>query len=225
MSMKIFIEDWYDLHKGFTLEIEPGFTALVGPNGAGKTTVLLQIKEHADREGIKTWEYSNVIDGGQAAKSQYQFTGDFENLASALMASEGENVALNFSNRVGELGRLVRQAAEEKRPLIVLLDAIDSGASIDRARELRGLFDLIYEQDISKGAEVYVIMAVNSYELAKEPADCVNVRNGEHVTFRSYNSYAKFVCSFEKRFKRGGGKGRGGRAREGTKGAMWSKRE
>lgn len=223
MSMKIFIEDWYDLHKGFTLEIEPGFTALVGPNGAGKTTVLRQIKGYADREGIETWEYSNVLDGGQAAKSRYQFTGDFENLASALMASEGENVALNFSNRVGELGRLVRQAAEEKRQLIVLLDAIDSGASIDRARELRGLFDLIYEQDISKETEVYIIMAVNSYELAKEPADCVNVRNGKHMQFRSYDSYAKFVCSFEEKFKRISGKRHGEREKRDKKGVTGSK--
>jgi ABC-type transport system involved in cytochrome c biogenesis, ATPase component len=206
MSMEIFVEDWHDLHKGFSLELEPGFTALVGPNGAGKTTMLQQIKEHARKEGVEVWEYSNVRDGGQTARSQYQFTGDIENLAASLTASEGENVALNFSNKVGEIGMRVRRAATEKKPLIVLLDAIDSGASIDRARELRGLFDLIYEQDISKGAEVYIVMAVNSYELAKDPADCVNVRTGKHMRFRSYDAYAKFVCSFEEKFKRAGGK-------------------
>lgn len=206
MSLKVSMEDWYGLHKGFALEIEPGFTALVGPNGAGKTTILRQIKEHASREGVEVWEYSNVRDGGQTARSQYQLTGDIENLAASLMASEGENVALNFSNKVGELGMRVRRAATGKEPLIVLLDAIDSGASIDRARELRGLFDLIYEQDISKGAEVYIVMAVNSYELAKDPADCVNVRTGKHMRFRSYDTYAKFVCSFEEKFKRTGGK-------------------
>lgn len=202
MSMEIFVEDWHDLHKGFLLELEPGFTALVGPNGAGKTTMLQQIKEHARKEGVEVWEYSNVRDGGQTARSQYQLTGDIANLAASLTASEGENVSLNFSNKVGELGARVRRAAAEKKPLIVLLDAIDSGASIDRARELRSLFDLIYEQDISKGAEVYSVMAVNSYELAKDPADCVNVRNGKHIRFRSYDAYAKFVCSFEEKFKR-----------------------
>lgn len=206
MSTEIFVEDWHDLHKGFSLELEPGFTALVGPNGAGKTTMLQQIKEHARKDGIEVWEYSNVRDGGQMARSQYQLAGDIANLAASLTASEGENVALNFSNKVGELGARVRRAAAEKKPLIVLLDAIDSGASIDRARELRGLFDLIYEQDISKGAEVYIVMAVNSYELAKDPADCVNVRTGKHMRFRSYDTYAKFVCSFEEKFKRTSGK-------------------
>ncbi len=206
MSMRVSVEDWYGLHKGFVLEVEPGFTALVGPNGAGKTTILRQIKEYAAREGIELWEYSNVVDGGQTAKSRYQLAGDIESLATSLMASEGENVALNFSNKVGELGARVRRAVAEKRPLVVLLDAIDSGASIDRARELRGLFDLIYEQDISKGAEVYIVMAVNSYELAKGPTDCVNVRTGKHMRFRSYDTYAEFVCSFEEKFKRTSGR-------------------
>lgn len=206
MRLVIEVKDWYDLHKGFSLEMSPGFTALVGPNGAGKTTLLQQIKEYAKHEGVEVWEYSNVRDGGRMAMSQYQFTGDFRNLATSMMASEGENVALNFSNKAGELGKTVRKAATEGKPLIVLLDAIDSGASIDRARDLRDLFDLIYEQDISKGAEVYIVMAVNSYELAKDPADCVNVRNGEHIRFGSYNDYAKFVCSFEKKFKRTSGK-------------------
>lgn len=206
MSIEIEVEDWYDLHKGFSFEMVPGFTALVGPNGAGKTTLLQQIKEYAKHKGIKVWEYSNVRDGGQTARSQYQFNGDFENLAASMTASEGENVVLNFSNKVGELGSMVKNAASNRVPLIVLIDAIDSGASIDRARDIRDLFDMIYEQDISKGAEVYIIMAVNSYELAKAPADCVNVRNGKHMRFNSYDDYAEFVCSFEDKFKRASAK-------------------
>lgn len=196
MSLKIKIDDWYDLHHGFTLKIEPGFTALVGPNGAGKTTLLTQIKEFAVQEKIDTWEYSNLRDGGSMAQSEYGFYGSFENLAATIMGSEGECVALNFSNKVRALGQAVRKSIEEKKPLIVLLDAIDSGASIDRARDIRGLFDIIYENDISKGAEVYIVMAVNHYELAKSPADCVNVRNGKHMMFGSYERYAEFICSF-----------------------------
>lgn len=201
-AMKIKIEDWYNLHNGFTLEIKPGFTALVGPNGAGKTTLLQQIGEFANCAGIGIWEYSNLHDGGVNAKDRYEFCGDFNNLAASLTSSEGESVALNFSNKVGTLGSAIRNTAAKKRPMIVLLDAIDSGASIDRARELRGLFNFVYEHDISKGAEVYLVMAVNHYELAKSPADCVNARTGEHIRFETYDSYADFICSFEEKFKR-----------------------
>lgn len=200
--MNIQIEDWYELHKGFCLEIEPGFTALVGPNGAGKTTMLQQIREFAKGNEIDLWEYSNIHDGGSTARERYTFYGDIENLAASLTASEGEGVVLNFSNKVADLRRSIEKARETGRPLIVLLDAIDSGASIDRARGLRELFDFIYEHDIAKGAEVYILMAVNHYELAKSPTECVNVRNGKHLQFKTYDSYAKFICSFEEKFKR-----------------------
>lgn len=190
------IEDRYDLHHGFTLTISPGFTALVGPNGAGKTTLLQQIKEYADREKIDVWEYSNLRDGGRAAIERYTLYGNVQNIAAAMMSSEGECVALNFGNRVGALGQTVRHHVKAEKPLIVLLDSIDSGVSIDRARELRGLFDLIVEHDISEGAEIYIIMAVNHYEIANAPVDCVNVRNGKHMKFDSYDKYAEFICEF-----------------------------
>lgn len=197
MSLKMKIADRYDLHHGFTLTLSPGFTALVGPNGAGKTTLLQQIKEYADREKIDVWEYSNLRDGGRSATERYMFYGDVQNMASSMMASEGECVALNFANRVGELGQIVRQHVEIKKPLIILLDSIDSGVSIDRAKELRGLFDLIIEHDIlPESAKVYMIMAVNHYELANASADCVNVRNGKHMKFDSYDKYAEFICQF-----------------------------
>ena len=53
--MKIRIADWHNLHDGFELEIQPGFTALVGPNGAGKTTMLRQIKAFAQEKSTNSW--------------------------------------------------------------------------------------------------------------------------------------------------------------------------
>ena len=199
--MVIKVKDEFGLHNGFSLKLTPGFTALVGPNGAGKTTLLRQIEENAKKKGIKVWRYSNLTEGGNAARQSYLDFGKMDMLMAAATASEGEQVALNFSNRVGDLGKTVRAAVSAGRPLFVLLDAIDSGASIDRARELKSLFDLIYENDIKGGAEVYVIMAVNHYELVKD-VDCVNVRSGKHVKFGSYDEYADFICTFEDQFPR-----------------------
>ena len=182
-----------------------------GPNGAGKTTLLRQIKEFAEREGIAVWKYSNLLDGGAWAKEKYAQANDFASLAAAITGSEGECVAMNFSNSVGKLGQAVRNAVGAGKPLVVLLDAIDSGASVDRARDLRDLrafLDMVHEADISTGAEIYIVMAVNDYELAKAPADCVDVRNGEHMDFKTYDEYADFICSYTKRHARKPGRPR-----------------
>ena len=201
--MKIRIADWHNLHDGFELEIQPGFTALVGPNGAGKTTMLRQIKAFTQENNIDIWEYSNLHDGGAMAREKYQLLGDIRMLATSAVTSEGENVSMNFAYQVKMLGKAVMQAEKERKELIVLLDAIDSGLSIDRARELRSFLDFIGNENTAKGVRVYTIMAVNHFELAKQPADCVNVRSGEHLIFSAYSDYAEFICSFnEKAWKK-----------------------
>ena len=73
-------------------------------------------------------------------------------------------------------------------------------ASIDRTRELMGLFELI-ERDagVQPGGaehEVYILAAVNNYEMASRR--CVNVRTGESMTFGGYGEYASFICSYIK---------------------------
>lgn len=190
MSLDIKIDDIHDIHKGFNLTLNPGFTALVGPNGAGKTTLLGQIKDFAVQNQIPVWKYSNAYEG-RLANDKYALAGKMELVATIMVSSEGEQVAINFGQAVSELGRFVTKT---KGTIIILLDAIDSGASIDRARDIRDLFEMILENE--KGRDVYIIMAVNHYELAKAPVDCVNVRTGERLTFDSYDSYADFICNF-----------------------------
>lgn len=137
------------------------------------------------------------------AREKYQLLGDIRMLVTSAVTSEGENVSMNFAYQVKMLGKAVMQAEKERKELIVLLDAIDSGLSIDRARELRSFLDFIGNENTAKGVRVYTIMAVNHFELAKQPADCVNVRSGEHLIFSAYSDYAEFICSFnEKAWKK-----------------------
>ena len=202
MSLSIEIKDWFDLHKGYTLVLDPGLTFLVGPNGAGKTTLLSQIADYAKSNNIGLWQYDNLNDGGQYAVDRYKFQGDFTKIATAMTASEGENVALNFGDKVGEMGQRIGQAASTHQPLVILLDAVDSGASIDRARELAQFLSFVCDRDIKDTAEVYIVVAANHYELVKAPARCINVRTGSLETFPNYDKYAEFICSFETRFPR-----------------------
>lgn len=184
--MVIKIEDIYGLHKGFDLTLKPGFTALVGPNGAGKMTLLSQIKTYADQNNIHVWQYSNRREGRHMAEAA-AMENRLDFVAASLTASEGEQVAMHFGYTIKDLRGFVLTASS---PIFILLDAIDSGASIDRARELRKFFDLIIDTEADR--EVYIIMAVNHFELARN-TDCVHVRTGEHMTFPDYETYASFI--------------------------------
>lgn len=192
------IEDWYGIHKGFMLTLRPGYTALVGPNGAGKTTLLHQLAEIGKKRGYNIIQYSNLTDGGDVAMSEHMWRGDVANFFAGMQSSEGERIALNFGNVLQKIGTAVRKAIAENRPLLILLDALDSGASIDRLRETLGVFELI-ERDagVEPGAsehEIYIVAAVNSYELAKRR--CVDARTGKSLTFGDYEDYSRFICRY-----------------------------
>lgn len=191
--MKIRIDDWYDLHNGYELDLKPGVTCLVGPNGAGKTTLLAQLNEYATGHNIPVWKYSNYADG-KYEDYRYLET-DTTRFAQTAFSSEGEKVAIHFSGRVGEIGKLVTESRKAKQPAFALLDALDSGASIDRARDLFELFKMI-DDDIKQNAEVYVVVAINQYELAKSPLRCVDCRTGKEVRFSCYDEYAEYICGY-----------------------------
>ena len=194
------IPDLYGIHSGFDLLLRPGYTALVGPNGAGKTTLLQQVKEIAKKRGYEVFFYSNTDNGGDTAKQSYLSEGNIDYLAAAACSSEGEQVALNFGRVVPKIGQLVKKAIANDTPLFILLDGLDSGASIDRARELMHLFELIErEAGVMPGGaehEIYILVSINSYELARHM--CMDVRTGETMLFSGYEDYANFICDYFK---------------------------
>ena len=141
--MRIKINDDFGIHSGFFLNLKPGYTPLVGPNGAGKTTLLRQLREYANGHDIMVFDYSNLVHGGGNAMDKYLWSGNMELLAISATSSEGERIAMNFGQAVSRLGAAVREAKQQKKELFILLDALDSGSSIDRMREIRSLFDLV----------------------------------------------------------------------------------
>ena len=176
--MKFKINDIYDIHKGYTLDLKPGYTALVGPNGAGKTTLLQQLKEEVKKSA-----------------GEYLFCGDTTAAATVLTSSEGEGIAVNFGKFVQKLGKTVRGAVAAKAEnLFVLVDAYDSGSSIDRIRELRSLVNIII--DDAAPINIFFIASANTFEMARE-ADCVDVRTGKHLRFANYEEFADFVCNYK----------------------------
>ena len=182
------IEDWYDIHNGFTLSLTHSYTALAGPNGAGKTTLLNQISEAARSRKIPVLRYSDISDGRTIAMDNATFWGDVRSAAFLITSSEGEQLRMNFFAKLEKLKTKLSHSPDS--PSIFLIDAIDSGSSIDAQRFIQGELEKLIEE-----YSVYIVVSANSYEFVRN-ADCVDVRTGKHMRFKSYEQYAGFVCEY-----------------------------
>lgn len=185
---------WYEpLKKGFNIRLEPGYTALIGPNGAGKTSILSSLENYCKEQNIHVMRYSNLTEGGSTAVSKQMLAGNCQMSATMLCSSEGECITLAIGDFVASIGVQVHKMAGGDKPLVILLDALDSGSSIDRIRDLRDLFELILDDSKKSDLEVYIIQACNAFEMVKN-ADCIDVRTGKHRKFSTYDAFARFIC-------------------------------
>ena len=98
------------------------------------------------------------------------------------------------------MGRFIRKAPKYK-PSFILLDAIDSGLSIDLIREIKEFLIEVLIPDIEEfNKKIYVIITTNQYEFTIG-FPCINVKNGKYIEFKTYNSYTKFICKPDRRRK------------------------
>jgi ABC-type transport system involved in cytochrome bd biosynthesis fused ATPase/permease subunit len=169
------------------LVINSGITCLVGRNGSGKSTLINAIVEFADKENIACYRWDNYKDGGSMAMERYGFYDDFEALATCFSASEGQRISFNLGKQLKNIAKLIR----ENDRSIILFDAVDSGLDISNINDLRFVLDSFINKDF-KDKEVYIIMACNTFTLAKN-YDCIWVVNFEHLNFIAYEEYEKFI--------------------------------
>lgn len=222
------IKTWRDPYgEGFStcwkreVEISPGVTVLVGCNGAGKTTLIKNIWDDLKRHDIPVLSYDNLREGGTHSIGESMFYGDMNLAATAFCSSEGENITINLQKLAAGLrkfthtgrmeDKISRLAAafsdKEKKEITskerwILLDAMDSGYSIDNVIEMKDFFDLVIEDGKNAGVEVYIVISSNEYELA-HGSNCLDVTSGKHVSFESYEDYKKFILKTrEKKNKR-----------------------
>lgn len=222
------IKTWRDPYgEGFStcwkreVEINPGVTVLVGCNGAGKTTLIKNIWDDLKKHDIPVLSYDNLREGGIHSVSESMFYGDMSLAATAFCSSEGENITINLQKLAarlrkfthtgraeGKTSRLAAAFSDEKEKEItskerwILLDAMDSGYSIDNVIEMKDFFDLVIEDGKNAGVEVYIVISSNEYELA-HGSNCLDVTSGKYVSFESYEDYKKFILKTrEKKNKR-----------------------
>lgn len=231
MSERI-INTWRDPYdEGFStckpkkITIKSGLTVLVGCNGAGKTTLLHNIQSELKKENIPYYSFDNLRDGGANSREIAGFNDDFAFLATSICSSEGENINMNINNLAKKLrefmvtGRVsdrstriadtfARVSGEkeyetpETEERWLLLDAIDSGFSIDNVIETKEFFKMVINDFADHGYELYIVASANEYELANGE-DCFDVMNGKYVQFKDYDDFKKFILrSREKKDKR-----------------------
>lgn len=223
----ITIKTWRDPYDaGFTptkpknVSFEPGLTVLVGCNGAGKSTLLLNIKEQAKEQNLPCHMYNNLNDGGNHLGEILGGYGeDSDDLGlgiSLYTASEGEEIKGNigrqsllykeflktghYKNRNYRMSRIFAEDKDDTvntNIRILLFDAVDSGLSVDAIIEVKALFDTLLIDAAKMGLELYLIIAANEYELARE-SQCFDVNGGKPVRFANYEEYRAFIINNRK---------------------------
>lgn len=221
--------DDYDLYKKRSITINEGVTVLVGCNGSGKTTLLHQIKDQLKKDGIPFVSFDNLHDGGSRAISSAGFYGDFGFMGNLMTSSEGESIVLSISRLASTLRAFIQTGEsqtdrdrfsrgfakaiwgdeiEEKKEVPnerwILLDAIDSGLSVDNVVDLKEcLFKTILEDDFN--GSIYIVVSANEYELCRGE-NCFDVYNGKYVKFSNYERYRNFILKSreikDKRYER-----------------------
>ena len=190
------VRDYYQekeyIYNKKNIEIEEGLTVLVGCNGSGKSTLLYQIKDLCKKENIPCYYFDNLTEGGSNAREKAGFYGDTMFLAESLCSSEGENINLNMTNCANKIGKFVRNNKNAKK-IFILMDAVDSGLSIDYVIELKELlFKTIIKDTSERGIETYIIVSANEYEMARNEK-CFLIPDMKYKTFENYDEYRNFI--------------------------------
>jgi energy-coupling factor transporter ATP-binding protein EcfA2 len=206
----------YDLYKKKTITINEGVTVLVGCNGAGKTTLLHQIKDQLIKDSIPVISFDNLREGGNHAISSAGFYGDYAFMGTAMASSEGENIVMNIGRLASNLRAFIKngevkgnsdalasklaqalwgeqQPKEKEVPneRWLLLDAIDSGLSVDNIVDLK---EYLFKTILSDAGDikVYILVSGNEYEIARGE-NCFDVYQGKYIKFSNYERYRNFI--------------------------------
>lgn len=137
-------------------------------------------------------------------------------MATALNSSEGENIVLNIEKLASSLRNFIQTGRNKSRTDAIvemfrkangeekqeaekeianerwlLLDAVDSGLSVDNIVEIKEyLFKTILED--RGDCDVYIVVSANEYEIARNE-NCFDVYNGKYIKFKDYEEYRDFI--------------------------------
>lgn len=177
------------------LEIKGRLNILVGGNGVGKTTLLNGIKrkeyEIESTTPIEIKQYSNSKDNYRVKTSANMTTPQMITQANAKFMSEGQSILYSLISFLGNIEKEAERLLEEKKSLIVILDEVDSGLSVDAINVLMHIIIDILNTHMN----VQFFISSNNYHFTFVHNNIINMYNGKYQKINSYEEYFNLMIS------------------------------
>lgn len=187
----------FKLFKKDEITFNEGITVLVGCNGSGKSTLINQIQCQLEKDkNVIVLTFDNLKNGGDRAKNEASYKGNYELLLQAMFSSEGENILLNLGEFARKIGELTVKEKNKKETWFIL-DAVDSGLSIDNIMDVKDVFKFIANDQRKGDRKIYIIISANSYEFAYGEK-CFNVSKFKYENYPTYTKYKSAIIQSKK---------------------------
>ena len=191
------------LYRSKYVVIKPNeINCLVGCNGAGKSTIYSLIKEDLEINRYPFVSYDNLKDGGHNAMEEVSFLEDFTALAGRMTSSEGENINMNIYSYLGLVAKIIKgeiirdrhfKKYRDTNHIFLLLDAVDSGFSIDNLDNLKNILADLIQKANESGKNLYIIAAANSFELVRNARAWKVQESKEEYFGTDYEAYRSYI--------------------------------
>lgn len=206
----------WDLFETNTVTITDNVTIFAGPNGYGKSSLVAMMKEALKQQDYKEFhlmsrgnpfkcfailgeEDKPVTKGFLAYDAKYDnygnilgsqlFLQEFDIAGTMMAASEGQNKLITMGKLFDQV-KEIKEKSENKdlEQIIILVDGIDSGLSVDMIQFIMSTLPLKIQQVERLGLECIIIFTTNNYEM------CRNRTIIDPITFKEtkYESYEEF---------------------------------
>lgn len=205
----------FNIFQKKSVELSTGVTILVGCNGFGKSTFIALLIEQLKKENIPYYSYDNLHEGSSRSISRVLEEDDASFGALMLQSSEGENIIQTIGRFMGNMYNFIvtgENPDPKKRfspnmideeevedddkedccKRFIIMDAVDSGLSIDNTIDFKAAFNFMISDAKQMGIELYIIVATNSYEFANGEK-CLDVYTGDYTKFADYDDYKSFI--------------------------------
>lgn len=201
------------------LALDNKVTIFAGPNGYGKSTLTKMLKESLEKQGIKELgktsrergisrafsslgrqeqdssktmafiSYDAHADDYHNAVSSNLLSQNFELFSMRSSSSEGQNKLCSLME-VFNAAQEIAMENDELEQIILFVDGIDSGLSIDMIDLIMSTLDLKLGQIEQHGVEVALIMTTNNYEMCREQI-VFDPITFEPVVYADYEEFRK----------------------------------
>jgi len=184
--------DDFRLYQRKQFTFVPGINSLVGCNGSGKSTLIdMFLIPQLRKQKIEYYKYNDRREGGSMLMdSLLNVYGDMDGLMQMFVSSEGERIVCGLIRVIQALPRFFKE--NKDKPAFLILDAIDSGMSVDEISEIKELFlDTIIPDAKSRfGVDLYIVIAANNYEWCNDDRIVnIDITTSKTLKFKSYDDY------------------------------------